>query len=179
MRREVGYILLLMAFMVSVFPPISGKKVKYSLTINKEEKVNKSQSPGFKEKIPGIEVNIADSLNKGVLSDYLSNIVGFAGYDKEANSNIESFLVLNHSDQIITGFKVKIDYLDLKGRMLHSRTVESACMVPSGESRRVDIKSWDLQHTYYYYLGNEPKKVATPFKVEFFPQIIWIEEKEK
>ena len=64
----------------------------------------------------------------------------------------------------------------MKGRMLHSRIVELDCEVPPEESRKFDITSWDKQHTYYYYLGNEPKKVATPFQVKFLPLSFRVKE---
>lgn len=100
----------------------------------------------------------------------------FSGYDKEPNSNKESFILMNPGPYVITGYEVKIEYLDMQGRMLHSRKVTLPCFVPPGENHRFDIPSWDIQHTYYYYLGNAPKRVATPFQVRFLPQAIWIEQ---
>lgn len=152
---------------------VDGKKIKQSLSIGKEQKADLSKETG---KINGKKVELSDSIlvNGSGLSDLL--MVKFAGYDKEINSSKESFILINNSNNIITGYEVKIDYLDSHGRMLHSRNIRESGIVPPGETRRFDIKSWDTQHTYYYYLGNEPKKVATPYQVSFTPLIFWIEE---
>lgn len=100
--------------------------------------------------------------------------VNFAGYDKEVNSSIESFIIVNPTRQDILGFNLRIVYLDMQGRMLHSRDVSRECEIPAGESRRFDISVWDKQHVYYYHLGNQPKKIATPFQVKFQPLDFWI-----
>ena len=144
---------------------ISAKKIKQSLKITKP-KINT-------EKITNlhiIEVNFEDTTNLGEYG--IDNIEGvrFSGYDKEINSNLESFLMSNPTDRTLASYTVKIDYLDMQGRMIHSREVSGECEIPPGETRRFDTKSWDTQHTYYYYLGNEPKRVATPYKVEFHPK---------
>lgn len=147
--RMIVLLLLISVSMISV----EAKKIKNT---HKPPKAVKTEAFGSKGE--GIELKGEDL--KGC---------SFAGYDKEANSNKESFLIVNSTDHEILGFCVRIDYLDMKGRMLHSRIVEEKCDVPPHEARRIDIKSWDTQHTYYYYLGNEPKRVATPFQVSFTP----------
>lgn len=152
----------------------SARKYKYSLSVDKESKRKKAKP----ENIPGVMVNLSDTLdleNSDLPEMAELRKVNFAGYDKEPNSSTESFLLVNPSGQNLTGFEVRIDYLDMQGRMLHSRTVKQACFVPAGETRRFDLKSWDVQHTYYYYLGNEPKRVATPFQVVFHPVSLWLE----
>ncbi|MCH5229554.1 MAG: hypothetical protein J1F12_06120 [Muribaculaceae bacterium] len=154
--------------------PLEAKKIKNTLRVEKEEKyvIKSSEYKGHK-------INLNDSVlgtlyDKELLSE-LRKVV-FTGYEKEPNSKWESFLIVNPSERLITGFEIKIDYLDMNNRMLHSRNIRESCYVPKGETRKIDITSWDTQHTYYYYLGNEPRKVATPFKVAFHPVIIWIEE---
>lgn len=152
------------------------KKIKNTLRIDKE----KSGVKDKRLKLKGKCVNFSDSSTLLLSSDSLLfkelNLVGFSGYDKEPNSNKESFILVNPSRNCITGFSVRIDYLDMKGRMLHSRELTEQCLVPPGETRRLDTKSWDIQHTYYYYLGNEPKRVATPFQVVFTPLSFWISQ---
>lgn len=173
--RRVERVLILACLLVTVSilgmsPMISAKKIKNSFRIEKDSK--KKAKPA--EELPGREITLADSLSlKGdpEVTTLLTQLLecGFAGYDKEPNSNNESFILINKSERPIIGYKVRIDYMDMKGRMLHSRTIEEACLVPPGETRRFDIKSWDTQRTYYYYLGNAPKRVATPFQVKFTP----------
>lgn len=160
-RRFSAVFLFLSAALLMVMPG-HARKVKHSLYIDKEKKSTKLQT----EIIPGNVVNLSDSVKNCI----------FAGYDKEPNSSVESFLVINPTDSLLTGFEVTIEYQDMQGRMLHSRKVRKACEVPPNESRRVDIPTWDKQHTYYYYLGNQPRRVATPFQVVFRPIAIWMEE---
>ena len=156
---------------------MEARRIKESFKI---EKKKKSETKKTSEEITGLEI-ILDNERQGPFPDTISPdykrdyAVTFAGYDKEHNSSVESFMLVNSGEKGINGFEVKIDYLDMKGRMLHSRTIKQACFVPPQQTRRFDIKSWDTQHTYYYYLGNTPKRVATPFLVEFTPLKIWID----
>lgn len=145
---------------------MDGRKVKTSYKIekeNKDKKHSKDASTSFMAE--GVELEADYEGLKGI---------SFVGYDKEVNSNQESFIIVNDSKMNLTGYHVRIDYLDMRDRMLHSREVKRTCVVPAGESRKVDISAWDTQKTYYYYLGNEPKKVATPFKVVFHPKSFWV-----
>lgn len=153
------FLTLLIIGLIGVLP-IEARKVKNNLKVEKESKTKDSG----KVLIEGQEVQ----------PDFV--LCSFSGYDKEANSNKESFILSNPSQYILTGYEVRIDYLDMQGRMLHSRTIKEPCFIPSGETRRFDLNSWDKQHTYYYYLGNEPRRVATPFQVAFTPLRFWILE---
>lgn len=162
---------IILMSVISFFPSY-GKKIKNSFSIEKELKVKK----GNLSSSEGRKVEISDSIfNERKDLESLSN-VSFAGYNKEVNSPSESFIIINSSDHIIKGFEVKIDYLDIKDRKIHSRNITEHFNVPAGETRHIDVKSWDNQRVYYYYLGNEPKKVATPYKVSFTPIAYWIEE---
>lgn len=174
MRRRIIVILIFSLIFASV--GISeAKKVKSSLKVEKGAVTSKKQRNNTK--LEGREILIQDSI---LISDNDKDIYNelkkcsFAGYDKEPNSNIESFILINNSDLPVTGFKVRINYLDMQNRMLHSREITEPCFIPGKESRRFDIKSWDTQHTYYYYLGNQPKRVATPYQVKFEPISFWI-----
>lgn len=174
MIRKRPIIFVVFILLLTSGLPATAKKIKNSFTIGK----NKPTELYQKNRIDGKEFIIGDSISENLSEERAIAIslmeCSFAGYDKEINSNKESFILINKSDREIKGYKVRIDYLDMQGRMLHSRIVEKSCEVPPNESRRFDIKSWDGQHTYYYYLGNEPKKVATPFQVVFHPQSFWV-----
>lgn len=115
-----------------------------------------------------------DSVTDGTAGlNYITDSISFSGYDKPAPSSKESFHITNSSTTTINKVGIRITYLDLKNRMLHSRDVEVNCCVPGGESRLTSIPSWDIQHTFFYYLGPEPKKVATPYKVVI--KLLWVE----
>lgn len=169
MIRTLFILLLVISF---VGFSSEGKKIKNSFRIEKSQKKEVK-----KDNKVGLIINLTDSLSTdesvGKKTREMKGIK-FAGYDKEVGSNLESFIIVNTTKHDLTGFRVRIDYEDMQGRMLHSREVEEVCYVPKGETRRFDIKSWDLQHTFYYYLGNEPRRVATPFKVIFTPLTLWI-----
>lgn len=153
------------------------KKIKQSLKVEKQGNKRNSRNT---ENVSEIEINILDSINTGDVPLNLKvEKVKFAGYEKEVNANSETFLVINDNEEAIIRFKVRIIYKDMQGRMLHSREITEKCMIPAHETRKLDISSWDKQHTYYYYLGNEPKKTATPYKVEFQPLSIWIAHQEE
>lgn len=100
--------------------------------------------------------------------------VSFAGYEKQATAKKESFHIINNSAFNLHKVRVRIIYRDMKGRMLHSRDVTVACNVPHSETRKTDIQTWDSQGSFYYYLGNEPRRVATPYKVEIQPLLFWL-----
>ena len=60
----------------------------------------------------------------------------------------------------------------MKQRMLHSRDYDIKCLIPSKQTRKIDIPTWDKQKTYYYYLGNKPKKIATPYNRQYHPRLL-------
>lgn len=171
-------VFVVMIFLGLNFGETEAKKIKNSFKIEKEGKSSGKSA----NRIKGIEISITDTLNSDThIREFAHDLkqCRFAGYDKEVNSNIESFILINDSGKDLAGFKLRIDYLDMSDRKLHTRDIEEKCNIPAGETRRLDIKSWDLQHTYYYYLGNKPRKVATPYKVSFSPVSFWIREEEQ
>ena len=172
MKQTLSVVMIIMVSLTGVIN-IDAKKIKNTLIIEKSKGKDSSKDDS---KFPGEEILLTDSFEEGSVKSILRK-VSFAGYDKEVASSKESFIISNPTYHNITGFEVKINYLDMKGRMLHSRTIRKECDVPAGESRRVDIPTWDTQRTYYYHLGNEPKKVATPYQVSFIPVSFWIDEK--
>ena len=118
-----------------------------------------------------IEVEMSDSTitNKGsfiVSTDAcetcnhgysLSQIV-FSGYDKTISSKIESFFITN-----------KTEYLTTESAQLHKRYERIAYPIPAGETRKIDIRTWDKQNSFYYYLSVKPRRQATPFMVRITP----------
>lgn len=176
MKSSLAVVLILLFGFASV-SYAGEKRVKVTHKVEKNGEADKNKKSSAIERADYDErvVNLNDSTDLSV-SELLK--LKFAGYEKEPNSSTETFIVLNPTEQRILGFKVKINYMDMQGRMLHSRDEELKCDIPPGESRKFDISSWDKQHTYYYYRGNKPKKVATPFQVAIIPKEIKIEEKK-
>ncbi len=90
----------------------------------------------------------------------------FSGYDKPLMSRKETFLVTNHYSDTVRSITVRINYLDLSGRQLHSANSTLECDIPPGQTRSLAKKSWDLQQTYYYHLGKKPRTAGvTPYTV--------------
>lgn len=93
-----------------------------------------------------------------------------SGYDKPLRSYGESFFVTNATRQRLSAVIFDIQYLDLQGRQLHNRRATVAADIPAGETRRVDISSWDKRQTFYYHLGPKPRtRGVTPFAVRITP----------
>lgn len=93
-----------------------------------------------------------------------------SGYDKPLRSYGESFFVTNATRRRFSAVVLDIQYLDLQGRQLHNRRVTVATDIPAGETRRVDISSWDKRRTFYYHLGPKPRtRGVTPFAVRIDP----------
>ena len=88
------------------------------------------------------------------------------GYSKRASDNEEAFFVTNITDGHIGHITLTLLYTDVKGAMLHKRTVTVDCNISKGETRLVKVRSFDRQHRFYYYAGAKPRKSATPYKVK-------------
>lgn len=158
---------------IAILPCISagGRKTIVKHRIEKGKNINISHDSESHDGIRRVEATepvIIGSDPEGPIWFYPDSI-SFTGYDKTVQSKKESFLIVNKSGAEIKKIGIRITYLDLKDRMLHSRDATVECTVPPGETRKGDISSWDTQQTYFYYLGPEPRRVATPYKVRFEP----------
>lgn len=91
--------------------------------------------------------------------------VRFYGFDKTAGSALESVFVVNGLDSTLRKMEIEVNYLDMKGRQLHRQTYCIDCLIPAGETKRIDYKSWDAQKSFYYHRSAKPKRQATPFDV--------------
>lgn len=111
---------------------------------------------------PPAEIEAADTIR--------TNLEGIAlsGYDKPNQALREAFFVTNnHPDSIeIAELNITFTYSDMKGRMLHEATRAIKCTIPAGETRRVEVPSWDRNCAFHYYRSQAPKRRAsTPYKV--------------
>lgn len=147
--------------MVTVSSDASAKKIRQTHKVFKQDKKSATDSSAV--------ILLHDSIELALYVDSLR----FSGYDKPLTASKETFLITNSSKTDIKKVGIRITYLDLKNRMLHSREATVSAEVPANETRIVSIPSWDTQHSYFYYLGQEPKRVATPYKVKI--DLLWIE----
>lgn len=75
--------------------------------------------------------------------------------------------VTNHARKTIRRIIMHLEYLDMQGRQLHRRRVEAPCEIPPGETRQIDVQTWDRQNTFYYYrtATGRGRTAATPYRV--------------
>lgn len=94
--------------------------------------------------------------------------VGVSGFEKTLRSSRESMYITNNTLSDVAGAGITITYNDMDGRMLHKVSHDIDVDIPYGETRMVDIPSFDRQGLYYYYLSPLPVRAnrATPFKVD-------------
>ena len=97
----------------------------------------------------------------------ITNQLFFFGFDKPLNSSYESFFITNSLDKDIVGLDLEIEYLTTDSLPLHKRVVNIECNLRKKETKRVDIKSWDKQKSFYFHKNSKPRKQATPFIVGF------------
>ncbi len=100
---------------------------------------------------------------------YRLDQIQFTGFDKTLRSGKESFFIRNITDKVLTGVVLYIDYRTPDGRQLTKRFLKLTCSIPSGETRKVDIPTFDTQHSFYYMDSEHRGRRGNPFKVIFDP----------
>ena len=107
----------------------------------------------------------------GLLPDSLDgvdpNAVSLKGYSKRASDAKESFFITNNTKQRMSAVRLLLRYTTMQGEMLTQRTVTVPVSLKPGETKLVEVKSFDVQRLFYYYAGPQPRKQATPVKVAF------------
>ena len=96
---------------------------------------------------------------------YRISQVAITDYKKPAGSDKETFSVTNNTDKTLAAIGMEIEYLTPEGRQLHKRYVTADCDVPAGETRIIDMRSWDRQRSWYYVNGQKPRKQALPYEI--------------
>lgn len=158
------------------FQEMEAKKIKQAHKIESTDNTKGRKKRGNlnkKRKRIAAHASCLLSQNDSLSISFEADSIKFSGYDKPVTASKESFHIINTSDIAIKKVGIRITYFDLKNRMLHLREETVDCHVPAGETRLTAISSWDLQHTFFYYLGPEPKRVATPYKVVI--ELLWVE----
>ncbi len=138
--------------------PLSAQRRGYKLGYTPKREVRKV---GAKD---SEQWNVTDSVKQGEVTPVMSQL-HFSGYDKNQNSTTESLFVSNRCDSTITGFKIEIVYRTLDGRVLHKRSVNQRCLLPAGETRRIDFDSWDRQRSFYYKRSAPTRRGGNPYDV--------------
>lgn len=90
------------------------------------------------------------------------------GYEKPLRSARETLLVHAASEApAINAILLRIEYIDMTGRQLHSREVAVPTDVAAGQTRMLTFRSWDVNKVFYYHLNRPPRTSAqgTPYTV--------------
>lgn len=91
----------------------------------------------------------------------------FSGYDKPNAALRETFLVTNLDSLDIDGLAVELEYFDMEGRQLHRALHRLTINIPAGETRMVNVPTWDRNHAFHYFRSPAPKrKPSTPYRVK-------------
>lgn len=133
----------------------SGKKVATKLKAPKRTVVVKEPK--------GIE--ITEHTRDTLLRDSIMRNVTLRGYEKNGASKIESFFIVNNTQWPLIQVDIEIDYRTMDGRQLHFREETIKKLIPAGETRKIDIKSWDLQGSFYYHKSSAPRSGGMPYEI--------------
>lgn len=103
--------------------------------------------------------------------------ITIADYDKPLRSNYETFFVTNRHSRTIVRITVDIDYIDMNGSQLHSRSVTVECGIPPGATRQLHTRAWDRQKAFYHHTTrSKPRSPhARPYKVVVTPVSLLLE----
>ena len=71
----------------------------------------------------------------------------------------------NDSTRLLKAVTLDISYFDVNGTQIHRRVVDLDCDIPSGETKMISFRSWDVQNRFFYAAGPKPRSHAYPFTV--------------
>ena len=117
--------------------------------------------------VPVVALESSDGLLPDSLADIDPNAVTLKGYSKRASDSKESFFITNNTSHRMSAVRLLLRYTTMNGEMLTQRAVTVTVSLKPGETKMVEIKSFDVQRLFYYYAGPQPRKSATPFQVAF------------
>ena len=117
--------------------------------------------------VPIAVLESSDGLLPDSLVDIDPNAVTLKGYSKRASDSKESFFITNNSGHRMSAVRLMLRYSTMQGELLTQRTVTIPVRLKPGETKLVEVKSFDVQRLFYYYAGPQPRKQATPFQVAY------------
>lgn len=156
MKKRFLIIPVLMLFL----PTVQARKTGYRLPSKETAKEKRATTEAGTFRVEISEDTLARFSRRNIL---------FSGYEKKLQSTRESFFITNRTDHVILSVELSIEYLTPDGRQLNRRFHRVACNIPPGETRAVDVKSWDTQHAFYYAPSPPARAAGSPFIVKFTP----------
>ena len=136
-------------------------------TISVDARVRTTRKNLRTAEVPVAVMEVADSLMADILLQVDPNAVSLKGYSKRASDSKESFFITNNTKHRMSAVRLLLRYSTMTGEMLTQRTVTVPVSLKPGETKLVEVKSFDVQRLFYYYAGPQPRKSATPFQVAF------------
>ena len=159
LRLLPAAVIVTMTAVFAIYPDISAKKIKTRLKPETEDSDMQMVKGTF------MVANDCETCNSG----YSFSQFVYTGFDKPQSSATESFFLSNHTDCILEEAAIYIEYLTQDSIQLHKRFVKFQCHIPAGETRRVDIRTWDKQRSFYYEKSTPGRRGGTPFIIRITP----------
>ena len=117
-----------------------------------------------------VPVAVLDTVD-GLLPDSLMTVdpaaVTIKGFAKRASDSKESFFITNNTRHRMSAVRLLMRYTTMNGELLTQRSVTVPVSLKPGETKLVEVKSFDVQRLFFFYAGPQPRKQATPFKVSY------------
>ncbi len=117
--------------------------------------------------VPVAVLDTVDSLLPDSLMTVDPAAVTIKGFAKRASDSKESFFITNNTRHRMSAVRLLMRYTTMNGELLTQRSVTVPVSLKPGETKLVEVKSFDVQRLFYYYAGPQPRKQATPFKVSY------------
>ncbi|MDE6288768.1 MAG: hypothetical protein K2M00_08305 [Muribaculaceae bacterium] len=107
-------------------------------------------------------------LSRDTVVSPMTDSISIAGFEKPLRAMKETMFITNNTGEPVIDVGLDMVYTDLKGRMLHRATHNVEAAIPAGETRRVELRSFDTSGLFYYRLSPVPARAAnaTPFDVK-------------
>lgn len=140
------------------------RKIRTKLPVKKESVAETTKTREIRDTDTKSNITLEENDSAGDFGR-INRKIRFYGFDKTVGASKESFFITNGTDSTLTALTVEITYFDMQRRQLHQGSYPLECEIPGGETRRVDIKSWDTQKSFYFHQSAKPRRQATPFDV--------------
>lgn len=113
-----------------------------------------------------------DSINgksESVRKTDFAHAIDMLGFEKRLNDRIETFMLQNNTENLVTRVKLKITYRSPNGRMINYREVMVDGELLPHTTRQFEIDSFDKGKRYYFHKSTEGNKKLEgyPFYIQF------------
>lgn len=100
---------------------------------------------------------VSAGVNPATWTEPDSGSILVRGFAKPLHSNYETMYVTNQGSRTLTALKLNLEYSDMAGRQLHRRSDTTNVTLEPGQTRRIELKSFDRQQTCCYEKSRSPR----------------------